>query len=109
MLLKKAGMVTVGVAASLLAAAPLASATECHEDSDHHETSSSSSSSDDCSFLGGTGEGATGGTGSGAVALGGAAVGGLGGNNLLNVANCSDFLNHNLNGNQVLSGNSVDL
>ncbi len=109
MLLKKAGMVTVGVAATLFAAAPLASASECHDDGGHRDHESSSRHGD-CSFLGGTGEGSSGGDANGELAgIAGAAVGGIGGNNVGNIADCSSFLNHNLDGNQVLSNNSLSL
>ncbi len=102
-MIKKLGLVTVGVTAGLMAAAPLASATTTHHDGGDEGSSS-------CSFTGGTGEGSRGGDANGALAgIGGAAVGGIGGNNIANIADCSDFLNDNLNGNQVLSNNDVDL
>ncbi len=98
-MIKKFGLVTVGVTAGLLAAAPFASA---HESAGDHQESGN------CSFVGGTGEGATGGDANGEIAgIGGAAVGGIGGNNALNIADCSDFLNHNLNGNEVGSHNTL--
>ncbi len=104
-MMKKLAVVTVGVSAGLMMAAPFASATESHHDGgDDH----GSSSSEGCSFVGGTGEGSTGGTGSGLLAgVGGASVGGIGGNNVGNALNCSDFLNDNLNGNSVGSDNTV--
>ncbi len=102
---KKVGIVTVGVTAGLMAAAPFASAGEAPQN-DHHDRHASS----DCDFTGGTGEGSRGGDANGDLAgIAGAAVGGIGGNNIGNIADCSSFLNDNLNGNSVLSGNKIGL
>jgi hypothetical protein len=99
---KKVGIVTVGVTASLMAAAPLASA---HESSHADEGSSSSG----CAFTGGTGGHAGSGDATGVLAGSGLNLGGTGGSNILNIADCSSFLNDNLNGNHVLSDNDLSL
>ncbi|GAA4918444.1 hypothetical protein EV188_101562 [Actinomycetospora succinea] len=96
---KKLGTVAVGVAAGLLVAAPFASASECHEDSDHHE-SSSVSSDDDCNINGGNASAAseiTGDSGLGNL-VGQSPIAG----NIANVT-CSEILSNNL------SGNSIDV
>lgn len=94
-MIKKLGVVTVGVAASLLAAAPLASATECHDEHEHHEPKASS----DCNVTGGDAE-ANGGI-SGDSVLGNAlAQAPVGGANILNIS-CNEILNDNLSGNSV--------
>ncbi|MDD7965336.1 hypothetical protein [Actinomycetospora lemnae] len=94
-MIKKLGVVTVGVAASLLAAAPLASATECHDEHEHHERESSG----DCNVTGGSAE-ANGGI-SGDSFLGNAlAQAPVGGANILNIS-CNEILNDNLSGNSV--------
>jgi hypothetical protein len=104
-LIKKLGLVTVGVTASLMAAAPLASATPSHHDSDE---GSSSSSSSGCAFTGGTGGSARSGDATGLlVGATGLNAGGAGGSNIGNIGDCSSFLNGNLNGNHVLSDNDV--
>ena len=101
----KVGMITVGVTAGLMVAAPFASAGEAPQHPDHHGAKSSG-----CSFTGGTGGGSSSGNAKGELAaVSGATAGGIGGNNVGNIADCSDFLNHNLNGNDVLSHNSVKL
>jgi hypothetical protein len=98
--IKKLGVVGVGVAAGLVVAAPFASATESHHGDDHHG-SSSGSSSGSCNVTGGSSE-ANGG-------IDGDALGGnlltqvpVGGANALNIV-CNDILNDNV------SGNSVDV
>ena len=98
MLMKKAGMVTVGVAATLVAAAPLASANESHEPAQD---------SGSCAFTGGTGGTARSGDASGGLAASGLNFGGTGGSNILNIADCSSFLNGNGNGNHLGSGNVI--
>jgi hypothetical protein len=101
-LIKKLGLVTVGVTASLMAAAPLASATTTHHDSDE------GSSSSGCAFTGGTGGDAGSGDAEGLlVGATGLNAAGNGGSNIGNIADCSSFLNGNLNGNHVLSDNDV--
>jgi hypothetical protein len=94
--IKKLGVVGVGVAAGLVVAAPFASATESHHGDDHHGSSSGS-----CNVTGGSSE-ANGG-------IDGDALGGnlltqvpVGGANALNIV-CNDILNDNV------SGNSVDV
>jgi hypothetical protein len=94
--LKKLGVVTVGVTAGLMAAAPFASAHESGHDSDHGDRHSESS---DCNVTGGSAE-ANGG-------IDGDAVGGnlltqapVGGANLGNIV-CNDILNGNGSGNVV--------
>jgi len=100
-LIKKLGLVTVGVTAGLMAAAPLASATPSHHDSDEGSSSS-------CAFTGGTGGTARSGDAEGLlVGATGLNAGGTGGSNIGNIADCSSFLNGNLNGNHVLSDNDV--
>lgn len=100
-MIKKFGMVAVGATAGLLVAAPLASATESA--GAHHEDSGGGSS---CEFTGGNGAATNDGAAEGPIAAAGA-IGGLGGSNLLNIADCSDFLNDNLNGNTVGADNTV--
>jgi hypothetical protein len=100
-MLKKVGLVTIGAAATLAAVAPMASATEGHWDHDgpkHHDGGGKA-----CAFEGGE-------AGAASEISGGAlanvvAQAPIAGNNIANIANCSDFLNHNLNDN--LSGNSI--
>ncbi|MDD7919441.1 hypothetical protein [Actinomycetospora callitridis] len=99
-MLKKMGVVTVGVAAGLMVAAPFASATESghghgHGDDDGHRGSDSS----DCNVTGGSAE-ANGGI-DGDAFLGNALVQApIGGANALNIV-CNDILNDNLSGNNV--------
>jgi hypothetical protein len=89
---KKMSVVTVGVAAGLMAAAPFASATECSHDSDHHESHESHSRSENnCNINGGHAE---------ANARNALLQAPVGGNNLLNVT-CSQILSNNLSGNHV--------
>ena len=102
-MIKKLGMVTVGVTAGLMVAAPFASAGQAPQHQDHHGAKCSG-----CAFTGGTGEGSSSGEAKGALAaVSGATVGGLGGSNIGNIADCSSFLNDNLNGNQLLSNNKL--
>jgi hypothetical protein len=99
---KKAGMVTVGVTAGLLVAAPFASAGEAHDDGGHHHKKKhghDSSESADCNVTGGSAE-ANGGI-DGDSFLGNALVQApIGGANLANIV-CNDILNDNLSGNNV--------
>ncbi len=96
-MLKKMGVVTVGVAAGLMVAAPFASASESGHDSDHGSHHGSDSS--DCNVTGGSSE-ANGGI-DGDSFLGNAVVQApVGGANVLNVV-CNDILNGNLSGNNV--------
>jgi hypothetical protein len=111
-MLKKLGVVTVGVTAGLMVAAPFASAHESGHDSDHgsrHESSHDSDhgsrhgsghgSSSDCNVTGGSSE-ANGGIDGDAV-LGNALIQApIGGANALNIV-CNDILNGNLSGNNV--------
>jgi hypothetical protein len=95
--LKKMGVVTVGVAAGLMVAAPFASAHESGHDSDHGSHHGSDSS--DCNVTGGSSE-ANGGI-DGDSFLGNAVVQApVGGANALNIV-CNDILNGNLSGNNV--------
>jgi hypothetical protein len=97
-MLKKMGVVTVGVAAGLMVAAPFASASECHDDSEHHSSRESSSDSD-CNVTGGSAT-ANGGI-DGDSALGNVlAQAPVGGANLGNVV-CNRILNDNLSGNTI--------
>ena len=89
-MIKKLGVVTFGVAAGLMAAAPFASATECHE-SDHHEVESTSDSNN-CNVSAGD---VTGNAGSGALLGVGSALDG----NANQILSCNDILNGNLSGN----------
>ena len=95
---KKMGVVTVGVAAGLMVAAPFASATECHDDSEHH-SSHERSDDNDCNVPGGSAT-ANGGI-DGDSALGNVlAQAPVGGANLGNVV-CNRILNDNLSGNDI--------
>ena len=95
-MLKKLGVVTVGVTAGLMVAAPFASAHESGHDSDHGDHHDSSS---DCNVTGGSAE-ANGGI-DGDSFLGNAIVQApVGGANLANVV-CNDILNGNVSGNVV--------
>ena len=94
----KMGVVTVGVAAGLMVAAPFASATECHDDSEHH-SSHERSDDNDCNVTGGSAT-ANGGI-DGDSALGNVlAQAPVGGANLGNVV-CNRILNDNLSGNNI--------
>lgn len=95
---KKAGLITAGVVTVLVAAAPLAFATE-----GPHGPHKGPDKGADCAFVGGDGL-------AGSLVPGGGLVNAvvqapISGNNIANIGNCSDFLNDNLNGN--LSGNAV--
>jgi hypothetical protein len=93
--LKKLGVVTVGVTAGLMVAAPFASAHESGHDSDHGKRHGSS----DCNVTGGSAE-ANGGI-DGDAFLGNALIQApVGGANVLNVV-CNDILNDNLSHNDV--------
>jgi hypothetical protein len=95
-MLKKLGVVTVGVTAGLMVAAPFASAHESGHDSDRGDRHSESS---DCNVTGGSSE-ANGGI-DGDAFLGNALTQApVGGANVLNVV-CNDILNDNLSGNTV--------
>ena len=94
-MLKKMGVVTVGVAAGLMVAAPFASASESGHDGHgkHHGESS------DCNVTGGS-SAANGGI-EGDSFLGNALIQApVGGANLANIV-CNDILNGNLSGNNV--------
>ncbi|WP_433785528.1 hypothetical protein ACQPX6_03760 [Actinomycetospora sp. CA-101289] len=93
-------MVTVGVTAGLLVAAPFASAGEAHDDGGHHHKKKHGGhESSDCNVTGGSSE-ANGGI-DGDSFLGNALVQApIGGANLANIV-CNDILNDNLSGNNV--------
>jgi hypothetical protein len=94
--LKKLGVVTIGVTAGLMVAAPFASAHESSHDSDHGDRHGSSS---DCNVTGGSAE-ANGGI-DGDALLGNALIQApVGGANVGNIV-CNDILNDNLSGNDV--------
>ena len=95
-MLKKLGVVTVGVTAGLMVAAPFASAHESGHDSDHGSRGSDSS---DCNVTGGSAE-ANGGIEGDALAGNVLAQAPVGGGNALNIV-CNDILNDNLSGNNV--------
>jgi hypothetical protein len=92
--IKKLGVVGLGVAAGLVVAAPFASATESHHGDDHHGKGSGS-----CNVVGGEAEanGGIEGDAFGGNLLGQAPIGG---NNILNIT-CNEVLNDNLSGNDV--------
>ncbi|GLZ46175.1 hypothetical protein Acsp06_23600 [Actinomycetospora sp. NBRC 106375] len=97
-MIKKLGVVGVGVAAGLVVAAPFASATESHGGHGHgghggHESSGS------CNVNGGEAE-ANGGIDGDSFAGNVLAQAPIGGNNILNIT-CNDILNDNLSGNDV--------
>ena len=95
-MLKKMGVVTVGVAAGLMVAAPFASASESGHDGHgkHHGESS------DCNVTGGS-SAANGGIDGDAGLAGNAIIQApVGGANLANIV-CNDILNGNLSGNNV--------
>ncbi|MDD7967600.1 hypothetical protein [Actinomycetospora lemnae] len=94
-MLKKMGVVTVGVSAGLLVAAPFASAHESGHDSDHERHGAGS----DCNVTGGSAE-ANGGIDGDSFAGNVLAQAPVGGANALNVV-CNDILNDNLSGNTV--------
>lgn len=97
MLSKKVGLVTIGAAATLAAVAPMASATPDHHDGEYKGGGKA------CAFNGGEAGAAS--EISGDSLANAVAQAPVAGNNLANLANCSDFLNHNLNDN--LSGNNI--
>jgi hypothetical protein len=99
-MLKKLGVVTVGVTAGLMGAAPFASAHESGHDSDHGDRHGDRhGSSSDCNVTGGSAE-ANGGI-DGDSFLGNALIQApVGGANVLNIV-CNDILNDNLSGNNV--------
>ncbi|MDD7935999.1 hypothetical protein [Actinomycetospora straminea] len=92
-MLKKMGVITVGVTAGLMAAAPFASATEGGHHDGEHESSGS------CNVTGGSAE-ANGGIDGDALAGNLLAQAPVGGANALNIV-CNDILNDNLSGNEV--------
>jgi hypothetical protein len=95
---RKMGVVTVGVAAGLMVAAPFASATECHDDSEHH-SSHESADDGDCNVTGGSAT-ANGGI-DGDSALGNVLTQApVGGANVGNIV-CNRILNDNLSGNNI--------
>jgi hypothetical protein len=109
---KKVGIVTVGITAGLLAAAPLASAGEDpghggheHHHGDHHKRGGS-----DCNVVGGGAE-ANGGNHGDAILGNVVAQLPVGGNNIGNLT-CNEILNHNLSDNDiavsVLGSSAVD-
>ncbi len=99
-MLKKVGLVTIGAAATLAAVAPMASATEGH---DGHEGHGPHGGGKACAFDGGDAGAASEISGDSLANV--VAQAPIAGNNIANLANCSDFLNHNLNDN--LSGNTI--
>ncbi|GLZ47950.1 hypothetical protein Acsp06_41350 [Actinomycetospora sp. NBRC 106375] len=96
-MLKKMGVVTAGVTAGLLAAAPFASATECH-DGDHHESKRSHSSESNCNVTGGNSEANS--EISGDSLANAVTQAPVGGSNVGNIV-CSNILNDNLSGNHL--------
>jgi hypothetical protein len=96
--IKKLGVVTVGVAAGLMVAAPFASASESHHDGDHHDKKRGHESSD-CNVVGGEAE-ANGGIEGDALVGNLLAQAPIGGNNILNIT-CNEILNDNLSDNDV--------
>ena len=95
-MLKKLGVVTLGVTAGLVAVAPIASA---HESDHHAHRHHGGHGSSDCNVNGGAAE-ANGGI-DGDSFLGNAlAQAPIGGNNVGNIV-CNDILNGNLSGNDV--------
>ena len=102
---KKFGIVTVGITAGLLAAAPLASAGEApehggHDNGGHHgEHKGEHGGGSDCNVTGGSSE-ANGGIDGDSFLGNAVAQAPVGGANALNVV-CNDILNGNLSGNNV--------
>jgi hypothetical protein len=94
--LKKLGLVTLGVTAGLVAVAPIASA---HE-SDHSDRHHGGHGSSDCNVVGGGGAEANGGNHGDAVLGNVVAQLPVGGNNIGNIT-CNDILNHNISDNDV--------
>jgi hypothetical protein len=98
-MLKKLGVVTVGITAGLMVAAPFASASESGHGHGHGDDGHRGSDSSDCNVTGGSSE-ANGGI-EGDSFLGNAlAQAPIGGANLGNIV-CNDILNDNLSGNNV--------
>ncbi|GLZ46177.1 hypothetical protein Acsp06_23620 [Actinomycetospora sp. NBRC 106375] len=95
-MLKKLGVVTLGVTAGLVAVAPIASAHESDHSNRHHGDHGSSS---DCNVNGGSAE-ANGGIDGDAFLGNAVAQVPVGGNNVGNIV-CNDILNGNLSGNDV--------
>ena len=95
-MIKKLGVVTVGVAAGLMVAAPFASATEGGHGHDGEHKGSGSGS---CNVTGGSAE-ANGGIDGDAFAGNLLAQAPVGGANALNIV-CNDILNGNASGNNV--------
>jgi hypothetical protein len=95
--IKKLGVVTVGVAAGLVVAAPFASATESHGGHGHGHGHGGDSGS--CNVVGGGAE-ANGGNDGDAFIGNLVAQAPIGGNNVLNLT-CNEILNDNLSGNHV--------
>lgn len=105
-MIKKMGVVTVGVAAGLMAAAPFASATESHGGHEGHHGHHGDSGS--CNVVGGE-AGAEGGNSGNALIGNLVAQVPVGGNNALNLT-CNKILNDNLSHNDValsILGDSV--
>src|SRR3954469_12062700 len=97
-MLKKLGVVTVGVTAGLMVAAPFASAHESGHGG-HGDGGQRGSDSSDCNVTGGSSE-ANGGI-EGDSFLGNALIQApIGGANVANIV-CNDILNDNLSGNNV--------
>ena len=98
-MLKKMGVVTVGVAAGLMVAAPFASATESGHGHGHGDDGHRGSDSSDCNVTGGSSE-ANGGIDGDSFLGNAVAQAPIGGANLGNIV-CNDILNDNLSGNNV--------
>ena len=96
---KKFGIVTVGITAGLLAAAPLASAGEAPEHGGHGGHHGDKGGSSDCNVTGGSSE-ANGGIDGDSFLGNAVAQAPIGGANLGNIV-CNDILNDNLSGNNV--------
>jgi hypothetical protein len=97
--LKKLGLVTVGVTAGLVAVAPIASAHESDHSGGHHGGHDRGHGSSDCNVNGGGAE-ANGGIDGDAFLGNALAQAPIGGNNALNIV-CNDILNGNLSGNDL--------
>jgi hypothetical protein len=95
--IKKLGVVGIGVAAGLVVAAPFASATEGGHGHDDHDGRGSDSGS--CNVTGGSSE-ANGGISGDSFAGNLLTQAPVGGANALNIV-CNDILNDNLSGNTV--------
>jgi len=97
--IKKLGVVTVGVAAGLMVAAPFASATEGGHGHGHGGHGGGHEDSGSCNVTGGSAE-ANGGIEGDALAGNLLAQAPVGGANALNIV-CNDILNGNASGNNV--------